>query len=766
VTAVEIAQALDGRRDGDGYRCRCILADEHKRGDLDPSLSVCDSPDGKLLVKCRTRHRDEQDRIIAALKARGLWTLSNGNGARSGSGAQPQDDAELLSIVPADAPDVDGLAQFVIAKKFADKKVTECFRFDYRDAEDRWRFSTLRFEYDVINDDGTTRVAKDILPAVVGRNKSTGRVNWYSKWPPAPRTLYSLEILAKRPDRAALLLEGEAKTDKANALADFNYVSVSYSAGSARVKESDFSPLATRHVIDWPDNDEPGFKAAIEAAHLIEGAQGKVRGAITDSVLIVKPSSDWPLGFDIKNLIERGWTAAAIDEFIRGNSMSVDTFEDYARERFPKSNSQSADEKSRLKGYSWDAIPAPEFIAMGDATPETLIQRLAMPGMMTLISGTRGLGKTNLGLSLAVAAATGGNFLGQELRAMRVLYLNRDNPTALLRKRLKAWGAGNAPNLKILGRDKAAPFTAKDVWEKFPLNEYDLVIVDSQSAFLEAVDEKEGGVNGDAIASVLDAATTETAFIILSNTKRTGRAYRGSGVIADRADITYEARDATDLKHDARKEWFECLPDPSDEEWLARTKRRKGRKDYRVAFICSKFRDSDEPDPFCVEVCHDDDAGWSCREVTDEVVAKHEEVRGAAAKRREDREAEAVAALKTALPLPKNPDAFDVLKAHGIQRNRARKLIDERTGQDWQVTGSGRKKDPIMLVPVSADAAVNPDDADGLRCPCGHAQSEHSDYAHDVEGRMLYMWQCSQCVCSCGPYSQPHRFATKEQHAS
>jgi putative DNA primase/helicase len=321
VTAAELAQALgDARREGNGYRCRCPLADEHAHGDRDPSFSVVDSADGgKTLAVCRSRHEGEQERIVAVLKARG-FSLNNGTGPRN-------DHVELLSLVPVGAPDVDGLARFLRDRKFADREIAQCTRFDYRDAEGRWCFSTFRFDFV----DGS----KEILPATVGRKN--GKLCWFSKWLPAPRPLYGLDILHKRPDLAVLVLEGEAKTDKLNEL-DCGYVAVAYSAGSKRVKETDFSPLAQRHVVVWPDNDEPGFKAAIEAAHEIESTQGNLRGAITDNVQIVKSSADWAVGDDVADLIKRGWVGADIEDFIRANCCgTVDTFGAFALKRFPKS---------------------------------------------------------------------------------------------------------------------------------------------------------------------------------------------------------------------------------------------------------------------------------------------------------------------------------------------------------------------------------------------------------------------------------------------
>lgn len=65
-TTETIARALSGKRTGSGWVARCPAHD-----DRTPSLSMRDADDGKVLVYCHAGCR--QDRVIAALKARGLW---------------------------------------------------------------------------------------------------------------------------------------------------------------------------------------------------------------------------------------------------------------------------------------------------------------------------------------------------------------------------------------------------------------------------------------------------------------------------------------------------------------------------------------------------------------------------------------------------------------------------------------------------------------------------------------------------------------------
>jgi hypothetical protein len=65
--AEAIAKALGGQKAGHGWIVRCPAHD-----DRDPSLSIRDSDDAKVLVRCHAGC--EQAQVIAALRGRGLWT--------------------------------------------------------------------------------------------------------------------------------------------------------------------------------------------------------------------------------------------------------------------------------------------------------------------------------------------------------------------------------------------------------------------------------------------------------------------------------------------------------------------------------------------------------------------------------------------------------------------------------------------------------------------------------------------------------------------
>src|SRR6476659_5098104 len=65
--AETIAKALGGRKAGGAWMARCPAHD-----DREPSLSIRKGDDGKVLVRCHAGC--DQERVIAALRSRGLWS--------------------------------------------------------------------------------------------------------------------------------------------------------------------------------------------------------------------------------------------------------------------------------------------------------------------------------------------------------------------------------------------------------------------------------------------------------------------------------------------------------------------------------------------------------------------------------------------------------------------------------------------------------------------------------------------------------------------
>jgi hypothetical protein len=339
-----------------------------------------------------------------------------------------------------------------------------------------------------------------------------------------------------------------------------------------------------------------------------------------------------------------------------------------------------------------------DFLNSTDAQANWLVDNILARESITILASPRGLGKTHLSYWLAINLAR---------RGSRGLIIDRDNPKAEIKRRLKAWGAaGLAEKLKIIARDEAPPLTDKAAWAVFPYADYDFVILDSISAATEGVEEKDGGKAGAGLAPLLDAARRGPAVLLLANTTKDGLKVRGSGTLTDRADIVYEVRDATDLKLEAKHQvWWDALPDSGEHTWGERAKRRRRRDSYRLALVVSKFRLAEEPNPIAFDLHHNTDP-WSASDVTAEVEQQLEDAKRQASDAEQAKIDDAVAALQAALPLVQNPDALSLLEARGLSRNTARRLIKDRAGRDWVLVGSGVKNDPYKVDRLARNGAL------------------------------------------------------------
>src|SRR5262249_50952960 len=162
------------------------------------------------------------------------------------------------------------------------------------------------------------------------------------------------------------------------------------------------------------------------------------------------------------------------------------------------------------------------------------------------------------------------------------------------------------PTFHLMTRNTVPTLSAKKDWLDLSLEAHDLVVLDSWDAFNEG-----GGEASDkaakAMAPLLDLARAENgpAVWILGNTTKSASHGRGSGIVGDRVDVEFEARDITGWKPQGLRPWYEELPSGAVSDWAARATRRlrKERKQVRVAFINTKFRhDGDDPEPFAVEI--------------------------------------------------------------------------------------------------------------------------------------------------------------------
>ena len=124
---------------------------------------------------------------------------------------------------------------------------------------------------------------------------------------PAKNLLYRGEQLAQYPDKPVLIVEGE-KCVEAIAADWTDWIILTWQGGTSTAAKADWSGLENRDVTIWPDNDEPGKKAAAAIAEQIPNAK------------IVDPLPDKPVGWDVADAVAEGHTAQDLQQDVIAKS--------------------------------------------------------------------------------------------------------------------------------------------------------------------------------------------------------------------------------------------------------------------------------------------------------------------------------------------------------------------------------------------------------------------------------------------------------------
>jgi hypothetical protein len=114
----------------------------------------------------------------------------------------------------------------------------------YRTREGRTAAIVVRFE---------TAKGKETRPLTWCRDQHGGTA-WRWKGPPDPRTIYGLPFT----EDFVVIVEGEKC---AEAIRSAGLPATTWLGGASAVAKSDWSPVAGKVAVIWPDNDEPGSRA-------------------------------------------------------------------------------------------------------------------------------------------------------------------------------------------------------------------------------------------------------------------------------------------------------------------------------------------------------------------------------------------------------------------------------------------------------------------------------------------------------------------------
>lgn len=160
-------------------------------------------------------------------------------------------------------------------------------RWEYRDGDGALLFYVVRFSH--VSDPTKLYRKFAYFGVTSGWHLETKTFQVPPPWP-----LYNLPELLARVDDPVLVVEGEKAADAARPLLP-SYVVITWPGGVNNLGHVDWSPLAGRKVTIWPDNDDPGLKAAARL-------YGLLLNGLTADVATVQTNrlkAALPLGWDL-----------------------------------------------------------------------------------------------------------------------------------------------------------------------------------------------------------------------------------------------------------------------------------------------------------------------------------------------------------------------------------------------------------------------------------------------------------------------------------
>jgi putative DNA primase/helicase len=134
-----------------------------------------------------------------------------------------------------------------------------------------------------------------------------------SEWP-APRPLYRLPDLTDRPNATVIVCEGEKAADAAAELFP-DHVTIAWCGGAGGVNTADWSPLAGRSVVLWPDADDAGRQCMAKL--------GPRLLALGATVAVYNPPTGAPEKWDLANALAEGWKPGQAAKLLAANTVEL-----------------------------------------------------------------------------------------------------------------------------------------------------------------------------------------------------------------------------------------------------------------------------------------------------------------------------------------------------------------------------------------------------------------------------------------------------------
>jgi hypothetical protein len=224
----------------------------------------------------------------------------------------------------------------------------------------------------------------------------------------------------------------------------------------------------------------------------------------------------------------------------------------------------------------WDDIP--DIFTLNAPATEWLVEGILPRASVTLLAGEPGSYKTWLALALLRGVTSGGSFLGRKCAQASVLYLDRENPLAVMRERLAVLGIDSlaappaGPGVSAAADSRVwggwlgdAPPGIGDIrLLEIARERRPLIVFDSLIRFHAAADENSASEMAIVMGDLRALANAGATVIALHHKpKSEGSHYRGSSDIAGGVDTAW----AVSRDRDAGLLRLECFKSRYAEEF-------------------------------------------------------------------------------------------------------------------------------------------------------------------------------------------------------
>lgn len=323
---------------------------------------------------------------------------------------------------------------------------------------------------------------------------------------PDPRPLYNRPGIVKA-DRV-VLVEGEKCADAL--IAKGICATTAMNGANAPIEKTDWSPLAGKHVLIWPDNDEAGKAYALRAADAL-------RLADAASVSVLTLPAGKPPKWDAADAVADGFDIPA---FLAAT---------------PFKSSLLLPKAKLLRAYAHDTSPMP---------PDLIAPRLLTPAGLLAFGGAPKVGKTDFILCLCIHMAAGLEFLGfRPARPLRVFILQAEIQYHYLRERIQqlslaahivelAWdNLAITPQFKMILNEAGVLAVAELIREMFPELPPDIIVIDPLRNLFDGGPEGNSENDNNAMLFFLrerverlrDMVNPEAGIILAHHTRKIGK---------------------------------------------------------------------------------------------------------------------------------------------------------------------------------------------------------------------------------------------------